>query len=84
MRERDLSELSVKQSGVETPELTELRERIIQYYGSVYKFAPAVGFTQSMLSRMLHGRRKIYPDSRKRMGELLEIPESEHTKYFGR
>jgi hypothetical protein len=49
----------------------------------VYSFAPAVGYTQSMLSYMLHGKRKIFPYARKRMADLLEIPEAEHDLYFG-
>lgn len=80
MRKRNLPKLPAQQTGVE---LTRLRGRIKERYGSVYRFAPAVGYTQSMLSYMLHGKRKIFPYARKRMADLLEIPEAEHDLYFG-
>lgn len=80
MRKRNLPKLPAQQTGVE---LTRLRDRIKERYGSVYRFAPAVGFTQSMLSRMLHGQRKIFPYARERMADLLGIPEAEYDLYFG-
>lgn len=80
MRKRNLPKLPAQQAGVE---LERLRSRIKERYGSVYRFAPAVGFTQSMLSRMLHGQRKIFPYARELMADLLEIPEAEHDLYFG-
>jgi hypothetical protein len=64
-------------------ERTMLRNRIKAYYGSVYRFAPIVGYTQSMLCKMLKGERKIYPYARTLMADLLIIPEKDFEVYFG-
>lgn len=64
-------------------ELTLLRKKICDVYGSVYKFAPIVGYTQSMVNHMLHGRRKIFPYAQDRMADLLGIPKDEYITYFG-
>ena len=63
--------------------MEKLRTKIRERYGTVRRFAGKVGYTESMLSKMLHGTRKIYPDSRDRFATLLEIPKDDYKVYFG-
>ena len=64
-------------------ELKLLRNRIVEVYRSVYRFAPVVGYSQSMLSIVLHGQRKMYPETIDRMAKLLKIEPEQYPAYFG-
>lgn len=60
-----------------------LRQKIKEKYGSVYKFANVLGYTQAWMCHMLKGHRRILPDTQERMAKLLDIPGSDYEKYFG-
>lgn len=60
-----------------------LRQKIKEKYGSVYKFANVLGYTQAWMCHMLKGNRKILPDTRERMAKLLDIPGRDYEKFFG-
>lgn len=63
--------------------LEMLRKRIIDEYCTVRKFGYAIGFSESMLSKMLSGKRKIYPYTRTIMADKLMIARSDYKLYFG-
>lgn len=63
--------------------LDALRQRIVEYYGTVRHFAEDMGFSESTLSLMLNGKRKIMPDWRRMMGKALDIGERDFLRYFG-
>ena len=63
--------------------LDALRQRIVEYYGTVRYFAKDMGFSESTLSLMLNGKRHIMPEWRQMMGKALDIEERDFLKYFG-
>lgn len=51
----------------------ELRYLIKKKYGIVRKFSHEAGLTESMMSHILHKRKKIHPQSVDNFARLLEV-----------
>ena len=60
----------------------EIKSLIIKKYTTVRHFADKIGYTESMLSHVLSGRRMIYPWMKEDFILFLEIPMGEERKYF--
>ena len=59
-----------------------LRGLIKKRYRTVRRFSQKAGLTESMVSHMLHGRKKIREWNRDNFARLLDIPAADYDKYF--
>lgn len=58
-----------------------LRKRIKEKYKTVRRFSQKAGFSESAVSKMLNGTRKVYPWSWDVFVKVLEIPQTECSMY---
>lgn len=61
---------------------TKLRKIILNKFGTVRKFASEVGLTESMVSHILHQRKKLYSWNAKLFANKLDIPEHDVYVYL--
>lgn len=62
---------------------TMLKDRIKKKYRNVRYFAKKAGYSESMVCKILYGKRKLYPWSRDLFAKMLEIDHDEYGIYFG-
>lgn len=60
-----------------------LKARIKKQYRNVRHFAQKAGYSESMICKILYGKRKLYPWSRDLFADMLGIPRTEYKVYFG-
>lgn len=65
---------------MEGMEKRKLRARMIEIYGGQWRFANAINEHESMVSKILLGRRELSPEKRKVWAKALDIKESEILK----
>lgn len=63
---------------------TKLRTLILEKFGSIRKFAPAVGMTESMVSHILNGRKKLFADNAKNFATVLGVFEETIYDYLNK
>ena len=60
----------------------EVRKLAKERYGTVRRFAKKIGYTESMLSHVLHGRRKIGTNNATIFATALGVDISEVKEYI--
>lgn len=72
--------MRVAEVGLIVKNQNELRKHIKIKYKTVRRFSEKTGYTESAISYILHGKRKIYSWNLKVFSETLEMSEAEFRK----
>lgn len=75
--------MKVSEQGVVVKNATQIQMIIKQKYRNMRNFAKKVEITESMMSHILHGRRKVYPWTEAKITELLDITQENFREMIG-
>lgn len=75
--------MKVSEQGVVVTNPTPLQKMIKERCRNMRHFSEKAKITESMMSHILHGRRKIYPWTEERFMELLDITQEHFRELIG-